>query len=350
MLEFKQDDHHDVEHSNQLPFILVDNLGHGHTSTVEKVQDKNSKAFFARKISHIPTGRTAKSKRLESFQKEVRLIRKLQHHHVVHVFATYAMVDRLGLILWPAADEGDLLKFFKRHENFVERQMSTEKPDQRIDYMNKILKRAFGCLAGGLEFMHGFGIQHKDIKPENILIHEGFVLYTDFGCSVDVSRFSQSISDGRGGFTEKYHAPEGLDFEGRNQFSDVFSLGCVFLEMLSVLTDDSRLCPEVSDSFPQERCIFAASMKRIHLHLDQLQLSPSLEFLQGIIKWMTQYDRDKRPTASQVFQTIIGQPEFGCTQCYAKEKGSGKDSQRWLWSEAHKDYYFAFHDSQGEWI
>ena len=315
-LVFERGQHYYVEHYDQLPFTIIDTLGKGLTSSVEKVKDNTTAVIFARKIIFTSTRNPNHNEKTRAdFEREVQLIQKARHHHVVQVFATYAMSDRLGLILSPAADEGDLSKFLKRREDLVK---AHGELDIRVTYMNQILQRAFGCLAAGLEFMHGTGIYHKDIKPENILIHEGYVLYTDFGCSLDVSQSIQTVSDGRGGFTERYHPPEGFEREGRNKLSDVFSLGCVFLEVLSTLVNDQNLCPISTDAPPGERRTFASGIRRIHLRLEGLDLRSTLQSMPAIIQWMTQTHRESRPTADQVFQAIVRQPGSGCARCYAK--------------------------------
>src|SRR4051794_39981820 len=54
--------------------------------------------------------------------------------------------------------------------------------------------------------------------------------------SLDFSDGSASTTDGRpSAFTLRYAPPEVLDSEPRNRASDVFSLGCVLVEMISGL-------------------------------------------------------------------------------------------------------------------
>jgi serine/threonine protein kinase len=62
------------------------------------------------------------------------------------------------------------------------------------------------------------------------------VVYTDFGISYDYSLLSQSTTIGHPiAFTRRYCAPEVADWTPRNRKADIFSLGCVFLEILQVL-------------------------------------------------------------------------------------------------------------------
>lgn len=60
--------------------------------------------------------------------------------------------------------------------------LADEIPAQASDAKIETVCKWFGQLAGALEFIHGRGILHCDIKPANILIGEkGFVRLTDFG-------------------------------------------------------------------------------------------------------------------------------------------------------------------------
>jgi serine/threonine protein kinase len=84
--------------------------------------------------------------------------------------------------------------------------------------------------------LHGESIRHKDIKPSNILVHEGNVLFTDFGLAFDFTDAEGSTTVSRvNGMTLKYCAPEVANYEPRNTSSDIWSLGVVFLEMAAVL-------------------------------------------------------------------------------------------------------------------
>jgi serine/threonine protein kinase len=97
-----------------------------------------------------------------------------------------------------------------------------------------ILYRGLSCLCNAIHYLHKNNIRHEDLKPQNVLIHGNSVLLTDFGFSLDFSDDSMSTTTGRpSAWTIRYSTPEVLDFEPRNRSTDIFSLGCVLLEMVS---------------------------------------------------------------------------------------------------------------------
>jgi serine/threonine protein kinase len=134
-----------------------------------------------------------------------------------------------------------------------------------------ILRRCFVCLSQGLAYLHASDIRHNDIKPENILMDwSGYVLLADFGISRNFSgsahgksgseiplkttwsptkaertedqrsldRASIShVTNDQWEFTRKYVSPEMMK-DRRNPRSDasaIFSLGCVFLEIATLV-------------------------------------------------------------------------------------------------------------------
>lgn len=121
--------------------------------------------------------------------------------------------------------------------------------DEEVDPdLPKTLRSFLPCLASTLAFLHDkHHIKHMDIKPENILVrsienstkkhHSGAykVYLADFGISRSYASPEESETNSITSFTPLYAAPEVVSQELRGFKADVFSLGCVFTEMLATI-------------------------------------------------------------------------------------------------------------------
>ncbi|CAI6335404.1 unnamed protein product [Periconia digitata] len=234
-------EHVEIVDRTHLPFHRIGRLGMGASAQVEVVEEPTTRRRYAHKIFTPYYGHT-----LERFKKEVQneiaIIKRLRGHpHIVNVEWSYACGRELGILLTPVASDGDLSAYL--YEIRVPQDggsngnggVSSATREQRA-----VLVKAFGCLASGLAFMHGLKIRHKDIKPSNILVHNGHMVYTDFGIAKDLVGMNTMTSGKPGGFTDRYCPPEVAEWDPRNRKSDVFSLGCVFIEIMAVLFSDAR--------------------------------------------------------------------------------------------------------------
>ena len=231
---------------------------------------------------------------MESFIKDISILKKLSHQHIVKFVGSYTDDNYMGFIMSLIAD-CDLETFFGlAHES--------------TDSMS-MLRSFFGCLATALAYLHDSDIRHKDIKPQNILVKRDNVLFTDFGLARDSTGKSRSISVGRAGFgTPKYCAPEVAAALPRDSSSDIWSLGCVFLEMVTVVKGRT---PEDMESFFDShgsQASFVRDNRRAYQQwIDSLKGSPSKA--DNIpLEWadeMLQENIKSRPTAQAVADKII---------------------------------------------
>ena len=111
-----------------------------------------------------------------------------------------------------------------------------ELADTSLESQHLIRIRAwFGCLATAVHYLHDNQIRHRDIKPANILVHGLNILLVDFELALDWKDLDQSTTTAPCGRTPQYAPPEVINLRKCNSTSDIWSLGCVFLEMVTVL-------------------------------------------------------------------------------------------------------------------
>ncbi len=213
-------DHCLFRHGESLPFEEKGILGTSGFGQVDRILSLISFREYARKRvprSTIFGGRSAEN--VKRFIAEIEILKRLKHIHIAEFVGSYTDPKYMGLIMSPVA-EMDMSTYLKR----------------ATAARHEELRTFFGCLARALEFLHGESIRHKDIKPRNILVHKGNVLFTDFGLAFDFADAEGNTTVSRVNMmTQKYCAPEVASFEPRNTSSDIWSLGLVFLEMAAAL-------------------------------------------------------------------------------------------------------------------
>lgn len=313
----------------QPPLLSIRTLGQGSYGLVDETENIYSKDRLARKIVSI-RGRILRGK----VNHEVANLRKLGlHRHFVQLVGTYEVDIKFGLLFLPVA-ECNLYDYFK--------EPTAETNDDFITFLNKF----FGCLSSALKFMHNKGVRHKDIKPTNILVYRSTVLLTDFGLARDFGDSSHTFSTSGmmstgtpEAFTRRYAAPEVLDCEPRNNKSDVFSLGCVFLELWAALTGGGlETLLEGNLEYPTE-IIYADLIPKVRSWARKtLEREPdaNLEVLMECFLKMVDPNQKKRPSISAVCAEIFAIStkddntiEHYCSEClHDMNSGSSADPHR----------------------
>lgn len=89
-------------------------------------------------------------------------------------------------------------------------------------------------LAGALDYAGQHGFIHRDVKPDNVMFRaDGSALLMDFGIAANILRDTSVTGSTSVMGTPKYMSPEQHRRQPLTPQSDLYSLGCVFYEMLT---------------------------------------------------------------------------------------------------------------------
>jgi serine/threonine protein kinase len=201
---------------------------------------------YAQKIYRVPVRSSSKETYLKAINNEVEAIRKLKPDpHIVRIECTYTEQRTFVVVLSPRADE-DLQSYLERQNHATEcpKDWRCKCPLHALAAIAAIesnqagiqIRSWFYCLASALAGIHQQGVRHKDIKSRNILLKGSQLLYADFGSSrIFESELTRAITGTvNSGNTPMYSAPEVMQNQKRGRSADIFSLGCVFTEMLNI--------------------------------------------------------------------------------------------------------------------
>ena len=233
-------------------------LGVGSYAQVYKAFDVNTGELFAVKRIFYNSYNKVQSLFVNELESEISILRGMKNKHIVKYLGSEMIQDAFCIYLeyLPGGSIARLLYNLGALPEVTVRA-----------YLIQILK--------GLDYLHNNGVIHRDIKGANILLDsKGKVKLSDFGCS------KQYQSDLDSGFINSvkgslpWMAPEVIKQKGYGRKADIWSLGCVALEMLTAKkpwdTDNNHISfmmqiatdgniPEIPEDLSQEAKDFLLS-------------------------------------------------------------------------------------------
>jgi serine/threonine protein kinase len=262
-------------------------------------------------------------------RKEIDIIKRLRHRHVVEVVASYdSCATRpylLGLLLWPVGvcDLGtfldDIDSSLSVHENrfgdVTTLDDDVDETKSRFTAMGisehgggglgslfpislKRLRGSLGCITSAIAYLHDNKIKHKDLKPSNIILLADGLRITDFGTASDFSNLTTSTTAGDERGTPKYMAPEVAARSGSSRAADIFSLGCIFLEIIALEIGYSR--KDLRALIKDGDGSFQANLPTVHKWFDNVGSHMIGQRLLGVARHMIHPNPKDRPSATDV--------------------------------------------------
>lgn len=196
-------------------YHILSEIGHGGMANVYRAIQPSVGREVAIKVLpiHFLQDRTF----LERFNREIKVIAKLQHPRILPVYDS-GEEDGLPYIVMAYVPGGTLADRIKEHPEGM-----------RLDEVVRMVRQ----IAEGLDHAHEVGIIHRDLKPSNILLDRKDNLYlADFGIARVITDVAQSTGSGIVG-TPHYMAPEVSHGGEITPRVDIYALGVTLFEMIT---------------------------------------------------------------------------------------------------------------------
>jgi serine/threonine-protein kinase len=206
-----------IQRHLQDQFQIVREIGRGGMGVVFLARDIALHRLVAIKVLRAEF--TGSDEHRERFRREARMTARLSHPNIVPVHSFGDQADLVYIVMKYV--HGESLADRMRRERTI--------PE---DEAQRIMRE----LALALDYAHGEGVIHRDLKAENILLERGTgrPMLTDFGVAMLRSVDPAPADVARAFGTPHYMSPEQaageLDLDGR---SDLYSLGVLGYYMVT---------------------------------------------------------------------------------------------------------------------
>jgi len=196
------------------PYRIVEQLGQGGMATVFKAYHASLDRYVAIKALHPAFNQEPNFE--ARFQREARVVAKLEHPNIVPVY-DYAEHEKRPYLIMKFV-EGKTLK------------ARMEQGPLKADEISKIVD----AVGSALSYAHKQGVLHRDIKPSNVLLsNDGQIYLADFGLARMAQAGESTLSSDTMLGTPQYISPEqAMGMADLDARTDLYSFGVMLYEMV----------------------------------------------------------------------------------------------------------------------
>ncbi|KAK7312226.1 hypothetical protein VNO77_35940 [Canavalia gladiata] len=195
-------------------YMLGDEIGKGAYGRVYKGLDLENGDFVA--IKQVSLENIAQED-LNIIMQEIDLLKNLNHKNIVKYLGSLKTKSHLHIVL-EYVENGSLANIIK--------------PNKFGPFPESLVPLYIAQVLEGLVYLHEQGVIHRDIKGANILTtKEGLVKLADFGVATKLTEADVNTHSVVG--TPYWMAPEVIEMSGVCAASDIWSVGCTVIELLT---------------------------------------------------------------------------------------------------------------------
>ncbi|KAL5214665.1 hypothetical protein ABZP36_003817 [Zizania latifolia] len=195
-------------------YMLGDEIGKGAYGRVYKGLDLENGDFVAIKQVSLEN---ISQEDLNIIMQEIDLLKNLNHKNIVKYLGSLKTKSHLHIIL-EYVENGSLANIIK--------------PNKFGPFPESLVAVYIAQVLEGLVYLHEQGVIHRDIKGANILTtKEGLVKLADFGVATKLTEADINTHSVVG--TPYWMAPEVIEMSGVCAASDIWSVGCTVIELLT---------------------------------------------------------------------------------------------------------------------
>ena len=202
---------------NLSKYKILNELGEGGFGKAYKVQNKIDKNIYVIKRINI---KSKTPEELKTIENEALILKQINNEYIVKYIDSFIDNDHFNIVM-EYCDNKDLKSFINTHKN------NNELINEEVIY-NIILDICYG-----IKEIHSKNLIHRDLKPENLFISKDYkIKIGDFGLSKQLINTVNYTQNQKG--TCNYMAPEIINDQIYNLKMDIWSLGCILYELLTL--------------------------------------------------------------------------------------------------------------------